>query len=205
MHAVDRPTIRAGRHCYQLGVSIGEHSLWAQDEHGQVCMAHLARKTIIESHVDLAVSLGGGILAEVYDHGDLSGGRWAFLVTEWIKGYSLGSLIQEGRRLSVDQVRRMAQDLGGLHEAVQSEGQEIRAVHPGNIVFDTTEAVWRVAFIDNVVSYDRYPVADNNFGWIATAMDATGDLDAGLLRAMDAIRKGRLTLRDWMRMLEAST
>lgn len=34
-------------------------------------------------------------------------------------------------------------------------------------------------------------------------MPPAGDLDAGLLRAMDTARKGRLTLRDWLRLLEA--
>ncbi len=205
--AVDRPVIWGESHRYQIGVALGERSFWALDEAGRAWTVEIGRSEILHARAALARRLPQGTLPQVRECGDMPGGRLSYLVTEWLAGYTLTTFLEEGRRLSPNELRGLGFDIGLALEVLAKHSVELTAVASDEIIYSAHERRWRLAAPGRWQNCDDGPL---DLGWLASAMLAAGGSvpgeeppwateDRRLWRLLQEGLSGRFTPRAWIR------
>lgn len=169
--AVDRPVIWGESHRYQIGVALGERTFWALDEAGRAWAVEIGRTEILHARAALALRLPQGVLPQVRECGDMPGGRLAYLVSEWLPGYTLTTFLEEGRRLSPGELRGLGFDIGLTLEVLASHAVELTAVASDEISYSVHERRWRLLAPGRWQDGGDGPL---DLGWLAAAMLAAG-------------------------------
>jgi len=205
--AVDRPVIWGEAHRYQIGVPLGERTFWALDEAGRPWAVEIGRTEILQARAELARRLPQRVLPPVRECGEMPGGRLSYLVSQWLPGYSLGTFLEEGRRLAPRELRKLGHDLGLSVEALARAGVELTSVESHDIVYAVRERCWRL------IAPGRWRSRDGavlDLGWLAAAMLAAGgsvpgerppwaEQDRRLWQLLEETLHGPLQPRHWSR------
>lgn len=207
--AVDRPVIWGRTHRYQLGPALGERTFWALDEQDSAWTIEIGRVEAMRGREAIHRCLPEGLLPRVREYGDMPGGRLAYVVCEWLPGYTLGDLITEGRRLSPAEMRHLGYDIALAAASIAGQGAEVHALRPADILYCTVDRRWHL-----LSPGEWRPTAEAavDLGWLARAILAAGGSvpgeeppwvheDQKLLRAIEDALHARWQPAAWARRL----
>lgn len=207
--AVDRPVIWGGSHRYQLGPALGERTFWAVDETGRTWAIEIGRTEAARRRAELMGRLPGGLLPRVRETGEMPGGRLAYIVSEWLHGYTLANFLHEGRRLSTHEIRRLGYDVADAVDGLMQHGAQVAALQPRQMIYSTAERRWRLLDAGEWQVYEGGPV---DLSWLAKAMFGAGGSvpgeeppwaaeDIKLWHQLEETLKEKCLIRPWARRL----
>ncbi|MDA8345613.1 MAG: hypothetical protein M0Z66_09030 [Thermaerobacter sp.] len=207
--AVDRPVIWGQSHRYQLGPALGERTFWASDETGRAWAVEIGRAELLHAREELLRQLPQGTLPRMREIGDMPGGRLAYVVSEWLAGYTLGNLLHEGRRMAPMEIRRLGYDIAQQIELALQHGAEVVSVRPADLLYATAERRWRLLSPGEWRHYEGGPI---DLTWLAVAMLGAGGSvpgeeppwaqeDQKLWQLLQETMRNKWQVRQWSRRL----
>ncbi len=183
------------RHRYLLEGGVSRRVFRARDDEGRVVAIRLGPREALLAQAALTRLLPPGTLPDLVEFSELAGGRVAFLVTEFVRGYSLSDVGLEGRRLSPAEGAGATYDLASDLEKWVECGVIPGSLPPDAVMYDTRHRHWRILSPGRWLrGHDESPVA----AMLATVvLESTAEIgaDTRLARALAAAARGDGRLR----------